>query len=251
MSDPLSEYHHSVNVEIESAKNRIRSLLHPTIHWGSDGRYKEQVLKEVLSRHVPETTAVQSGFVRLRERTTTEIDVMLTDKTKSTLFRSSDFCITTPNNIKAIIEVKTKQRLGDLDETLDKLANNASLIRNATFEGKLGGYSQCDPWASLFIYESSNIKLNAVLDKLNAVANRDFTRIIQCACIGPNIFVRFWSDKDFTGWEAYELKGLAYSYFISNQIWQDEPATIDSEPWFALKEGKNPYRKARCAFNYR
>lgn len=42
-----------------------------------------------------------------------------------------------------------------------------------------------------------------------------------------------------------------YSYFISNQIWQDESMSVDSEPWFALKEGKNPYRKAQVEFKYK
>lgn len=251
MSDHIENFHRSINKEIESVKDRFRSLLYPTIHWGNDGRYKEYILKDVLSRRVPESVSLQSGFVRLRQKCTSEIDIILTDKSKSNLFKSNDFCITTPNNVFGIIEVKTKQTLRDLERTLEKLGDNVSLIRKGVAEGKLGGYSECDPWASLFIYDETTINIKNALEIFNKVARKDFKRVIQCACFGPSIFVRFWSTDSFTGWEAYKLNELAYSYFISNQIWQDTPMTIDSAPWFALKDGKNPHLMERVAFDYR
>lgn len=260
MNKQMIKYHKSITQELENSKDRVRALLHPAIHWGNDGRYKEEVLKEVLARHLPRTFGISSGFVKIRTQCTSEIDIILTDKSKGTLFQSKDICITTPSNVEAIVEVKTSQKPNELAKTLKKHGDNAAKIRSVRNEDSIGGFSQTDPWASLFVYNKCRSTPDKILKMFDDAAGGDFKKVIQCACFGPDIFVRYWDNSatrgytntpQFNGWEFYELKGLAYSYFISNIIWQDKPSSVDSEPWFALPEGKNPYKKASLQFTFR
>jgi len=238
----LHDYHKSIGAEIKSAQNRIRSLLHPTIHWGEDGRYKEEVLKSVLVRHVPASLGVNSGFVRLREESTSQIDVLITDNMKPMLFANGDFCITTPSNVNAIVEVKSKiNSITHFRETISALALNANRIRLLANEGKLT-YSRTSPWSALFVYDKLPTRANVAdyLNVLNEIADRDFHKIVNMICIGPDLFIRYWPQDN--RWSAYDLKELAFSYFIGNLIWQDQPSNLDQEPWFALREGKGDHR---------
>lgn len=238
----LMNYHKSIGDEISSAKNRVRSLLAPTVHWGEDGRSKEDILKFVLARHIPQTVGIYSGFVRLRERSSTQIDVLLVDKTKPMLFSTNDFCITTPSNAYAIIEVKTKiNRIQEFKTIIEKQVEDVSEIRRLRNEQSLT-YSPISLWCGIFVYDSSSLNTEEILKVLDDVANKDFHRIVNMICLGPNIFIRYWPVE--CKWIAYRLESLAYSYFISNLIWQDEPSSLDQESWFALQEGKD--RRETC-----
>lgn len=246
------EYHKSVGRELMSLKDRVRNLLGDGTHWPSDGKFKEAILKSVLSRHLPENIGVYNGFSTFQGNfCSTEIDLILSYRDKANLFKQDDFIITTPSNIFGAIEVKTEVRSGNLKQVLLKLANNASLIRKESRIARMQSnlfesHSGKVPWFGLFSYDwqfNSNI-----LNQFNNVAQGDVNRVVDCACLGTDYFVRFWdsrkmdyTDEPFTGWELYKLEGLAVSYFIANMIWQDEVTTIESENWFPLPEGKSPY----------
>lgn len=257
-------FHKSISEELTATKNRVRALLHPSINWGDDGRHKESIVKNVLERHLPETIGVYSGYVKFDNKCTSQIDILLSEKARASLFKSQDFLITTPSSVFAGIEVKTKPTATSLKKTLNKIADNARMVRQGqlTANAQVNGVFhrlETNPWFGLFAFEDSGVSNKAILSAFNKVANKDFKRVIQCACIGPNKFVRFWSskrnnpysnEKEFTGWELYEMPGLAFSYFISNIVWQDQPGSIDSNPWFAL-ESKNPYKVLSQEFIYR
>lgn len=263
MINHLQAYHKSINNELTATKDRVRSLLHPSINWSDDGRHKESILKNVLERHLPETIGIYSGYVKLDTQCTSQIDILLSEKARASLFKSQDFLITTPSSVFAGIEVKTKPDATSLKEALIKIANNAEMVRQGqlTANAQVSGVFhriETNPWFGLFAFEDFGVSNEAILSAFNDVANRSFKRVIQCACIGPNKFVRFWSSKrddprtnenEFTGWELYEMPGLAFSYFISNIVWQDQPGSIDSNPWFALGS-KNPYKVLSQKFTY-
>lgn len=252
--EKLTEYHISIGQELIAAKDRVRSLLHPSIHWNEDGRFKEEILKQVVSRNLPDTVGASSGFVRLRDRCTNQIDLLLVDKTKPSLFRTDGFTITTPTNVLAIVEVKTRiGSLNELETVLEKLADNTQSVRLARAEGSISNNAGI-PWTGLFVFEEMKIKPEKVLALLDRVAGNDVHRIIQCICLGENSFFRYWpivqeynGEPSFSGWESYRLDKLAFSYFIGNLIWQDSPSSVDSDAWFALREGKAPHRTGQQA----
>ena len=243
----LTDYHISIGEEIRAAQSRVRKLLSPTIHWGEDGRSKEDVLKFVLSRHAPQTVGIYSGFVRLKEKSSSQIDILLTDRTKPMLFSTNDFCITTPSNVFGIVEVKTKiNSLNALKEILEKQVNDLSEIRRYINEDKFS-YSSSAPWCGLFSYEKSNLKTDEVLEILDQVADKSFHRACNMICLGPDTFIRFWPEDG--SWRAYNLEKLAYSYFIGNLIWQDSQASaLDQASWFALQEGKDSKQIGNAKF---
>jgi hypothetical protein len=80
-------YHRSVSDELYSVKNRIRNLVR---HWGTDGEAKEVALRSVLRRHLPESVIVGRGFVVTPEASSTQIDILVVDASKPTLFKDGD-----------------------------------------------------------------------------------------------------------------------------------------------------------------
>lgn len=245
----LKDYHLSIGKELVAIKDRVRLLLGDSIHWPADGTHKEDILKEVLRRHLPITTGLYSGFVRLEDNCTKQIDIILTDETKNSLFKSNDFCITTPSSTHAIIEVKTKiANDNDLKNALNGICNNIAKIRTlkSTVSPRNFTHNYSHPWSALFSYEGyediSADTAQKILEIFDEQAMGDVKKIIQCACLGPDLFIKFWPVS--SRWEAYKLKDLAYSYFISNILWQDQEWNNESPLWFPLVEGKDPYKIA-------
>jgi hypothetical protein len=83
-------YYQSFGKELESVKDRVRSLIR---HWPTDGAFKEDVLKSILRRHIPETLKVAAGFIVTPDEVSTEIDILIIDRKKPTLFKSDDLVI--------------------------------------------------------------------------------------------------------------------------------------------------------------
>lgn len=251
----LVEYHKSIGKELNDLKNRFRDLLGDEYHKLTDGKHKESILREVLTRHLPKGITAQNGFIKFNENLcSSEIDILLYSNDRPILFQNSDIIITTPHAVMGAIEVKTDLTKQQATEAFAKIAINAKRTMeqlkiahwesfNQTFDFK-NMHNYKSPWFSLFSY-SSSIDDESVLECLDVSAAGDFERVTDCVCLGPDKFIRFWSGqkKDrfsnepaFVGWRLYELKGLAFSYFISNMIWQDHVMTTESNPWFALED---------------
>lgn len=251
----LIEYHKSVGLELTNTKNRVRDLLGAEFHKYSDGKHKESILRSVLGRHLPKAISAKNGFIRINdELVSSEIDIVLFHNDRPLLFQNEDLVVTTPITIFGGIEVKTKLRTNEVEQAFTKLANNAESTRSAFSANYLNpteyfaNSKKALPWFSLFSFESEAPE-RKVLELLNSVANKDRKRIIECVCLGPNKFIRFWSEKkdepysveSFTGWRLYDLPELSFSYFISNMIWQDQVNSNESNPWFPLDD-----KETRC-----
>jgi hypothetical protein len=246
----LVKYHKTIGNELHEIKDRVRDLLCNSEHWLSDGRHKEGILRSVLERHLSQDISASNGFVRLPDQCTSEIDILLYRNTIPVLYRASDLVFVTPSAVFGGIEVKTKLVINKMDEVLSKIAKNSESISRQNY---MSNWETLDfqrmssrnnsPWFALFCYDH-NVNLENFMKKLNEIANKDFSRAIKCICLGPDIFIRFWnekrdtpySEKSFTGWRLYRMEGLAFSYFISNMIWQDKVITLDESPWFALDD---------------
>ena len=226
--DP-EEFQKSITNELNIIKNRVRNLI-GNAHWGEEGRYKEAVLKNVIKRFLPTNLSLGTGFV-IREnnhkhKVSKQIDIVIYDNTVPVLYSEGDFVITTYKNVRGIIEVKTKVRIGELEEIVQKAKENGELIDKNIFNG-------------IFSYEfEDNINsksIDQVLKKVKGYVNH--------ISLGPDIFIRYWRRKkksklnlsvncqnDF--YKIYRLKELSFSYFISNLLEISCTSELDDRWWF-------------------
>lgn len=256
---PISDYHKSINQELAILRNRVRDLIEPRIHWGEDGRYKEAIFKQILRRHIPKSLEIGTGFVKLENNTTSQIDILLTNENGPVLFREDDFKIVSPSQVSAIIEVKTSVTKSSLKEAIDKLADNVSAIRKfksaQRFYG-IGSSSSVDPWCGLFVYDTPDIKPEEVLKIMLESSKNLLSRSIQAVCLGPNSFVRLWTQSPNhetpiinPTWHHYQLDDLAYSYFIGNALWLQEETHPEQINWFPIPGGKESFRTHKIHMN--
>ena len=98
-------YRQTIHTELAGIKDRFRRLV--AGQWKSDGTFKETILRHVLRRHLPESLIVGTGFIVFGLDQSGEVDILVTDRTKPTLFKEGDLLVVTPDCVKAIIEVKT------------------------------------------------------------------------------------------------------------------------------------------------
>ena len=126
----LLAYHVSLAAEMNAIKDRVRHLIR---HWATDGAFKEAALRMVLRRHLPETLQIGTGFIvnNLSEHST-QIDVLIVDRSHPTLFKDGDLLIVTPSAVRAIIEVKTLiSGPKAFEDALDKLAECRRICRTS------------------------------------------------------------------------------------------------------------------------
>ena len=105
------EFHKSITYEINSLKNRVLNLIGDA-HWSEVGRYREAVLRNVIKRFIPSNISLGTGFIIDKNEEgnidiSKQIDIIVYDNTYPALFAESDVVITTPANVRGIIEVKT------------------------------------------------------------------------------------------------------------------------------------------------
>ena len=75
MPDNLN-YQKSISNEIISSKDRIRDLI-GGIHYGEDGRYKEILLRNIITSKLPDFAAAGTGFVLGENEISTQIDIII------------------------------------------------------------------------------------------------------------------------------------------------------------------------------
>ncbi len=242
------KYHRSIGAEFEVTKNRIRQLI-GSKHWGTDGEHKESVLRNVLQNHLPANVIVGSGFICAEDSVSTQIDVLITDSAKPSLFRSGQLAVVTPDAVRAVIEVKTSLgRVDKLRETVQKLSDAVGIARERS-------HLAYHHFAGLFVFEGSPVTDADVLTALRdaAFAGRFRDRFVNWIALGPQRFFRFW-DRGSTElgiignvWHSYKLPpNLAHAYFVSNVVWdltQDGWNDWAQYAWFPIQSGKEQYRQ--------
>lgn len=117
----------SITQELEVTKNRVRNLI-GNAHWGEEGRYKEEIIKSSIRKFLPNTVSVGTGFVKTEFNISKQLDLIIYDNTKPLLFSEGDFIITTPSNVLGIIEVKSKQNVTQLQETVSGFEESIQAI---------------------------------------------------------------------------------------------------------------------------
>lgn len=264
------EYHKSIASELDAISNRIRHLI-GSAHWLTDGEHKEAILRKAISNYLPEAFHVGRGFVCYPGgQSSTQLDILITTKSKPTLFKDGELVFVTPDAVRAIIEVKTSQTSSEIKETAGKLSDELQRVRECQ-------RSMDSCWGGIFVYKpGSGLKKSAasagndlatshrnLLLALNGASKDiDFSanRVINCASIGKSSFARFWTNGSRAGntivgtdtWHSYELeddlKGLAQAYFLSNLVSHLSQGIMfddfDSQyAWFPIHDGKESHRK--------
>lgn len=241
----IEKYFINLTKELESLKDRVRHYIDDS-HWLSDGEWKESVIRTILRRHLPSNIGVGRGFVVSTEQSSTQIDVLLYDKSKPILFQDGDFIIITRDTVRGIIEVKTKIRQKkDLEKAINKLSDIVQFI-NPT----LASHNIEQQFFGLFSYEKPNFNVNEVLGTIQDCVKGQDQRIANCISLGKDYFARFWHyEPDTPGlysydtWHDYQLKNKAPAYFIHNVIdhlcpqWADENIKV----WYP-EDGKENYK---------
>lgn len=212
------KYWQSLGKDFDATKDRVRNLI-GSAHWLTEGTYKEIILRNAISRHLPENLKICTGFVCKEVDVSTQIDLLIIDKSSYTLFKEGDLVIVTQSAVRAIIEVKTSlDSRQDIEKTLLKLSKNANLIQQRSSEGPF--------WAGLFVFESSmdeQEKDNQEKLLLRALQKADTKASypVDCVAYGPSTFVKYWpqyGDTNEPCWVSYKLSDLATGYFIGNII---------------------------------
>lgn len=211
----IENYFISLTDELMALKNRVRHYI-ATKHWLSDGEWKESVIRSVLRRHLPDNIGVGRGFIVKADGVSTQIDILLYNKTEPVLFQDGDFIIITPSSFKGAIEVKTKfWQYNTLAKALNKLSNVAEFVNPVSTHGK-------KQFIGLFSYEEPNLKIEKALEELQTCVNGRHQRVINCISFGENHFIRYWPTspglQNNDMWHAYNLRNKAPAYFVHNVI---------------------------------
>lgn len=236
--DP-EKFQKSITDELKVVQNRVRHLIGDA-HWGEDGRYKEAALTSIIRRFLPTNMSLGTGFIIKNENDeiSNQIDIIIYDNTYPVLFKEGDFIITTPENIKGIIEVKTKLNSSDISEVVSKATKNGNITNQKIFNG-------------IFVYDRGNVKIERGRINSNLKsALKESKGTVNHLCLGENIFVKFWQNSNTQNncsnghYSIYEIKNISFSYFISNLIEHVSKSRMPERWWYSypIKKGKEEYK---------
>jgi hypothetical protein len=185
---------------------------------------------------------VGRGFIVTPQQSSTQIDILIADAGKPTLFKDGDLLIVTPDAVRAVIEVKTALTTRPkVAEALTKLSEIEDMCRESTGHDTV--------WTGLFTFNGGQGVVQRMLGGLSdayAVTRRP----VNCVSCGRDTFVRYWSrGADIQSpergpvWHSYTLRGMAPSYFMGNLI--NSICSVDNSTagfaWFPMVEGKEQF----------
>ena len=231
MNPNIQDFQQSITQELDVIKNRVRSLI-GNAHWGEEGRYKEIILQKIIKRFLPNNLSVGTGFVIDETKSISkQLDIIIYDNTHPLFFFEDNFIITSPDNVRGIIEVKSNigsaSTLGHIIEELDN-----SLISIFT-DNQL---------KKLFVgIFSFSFSFN--IDSLREVLSKNTS--INYISLGNNYFIKKWLVNDrkhlniidsesntSNFYNVYEINNLSHSYFISNLVTQTCNIKAKKHSWF-------------------
>lgn len=208
-----NEYRKSISRELISIKDRVRHFIDDH-HWGEDGRYKEIILMEILKNVLPHNIGVSTGFVMGGpDQISSQIDIIIHDNDYPVLFKIADFAVIAKESVFGIIEVKSKIKTSNIQETIQRCHTNGQIIGNHIFNG-------------IFAYETGfTIGRTTLPDSIRDSLSNNIG-FLNNICFGKDFFMKYWSDgnpqdrieDNRRSFSFYKIKELAFGYFISNLI---------------------------------
>ncbi|MGR3174159.1 MAG: DUF6602 domain-containing protein [Candidatus Scalindua sp.] len=225
------EFQKSITKELDVIKDRVRNLI-GSAHWGEEGRYKEEILKNTIRRFLPNNISVGTGFINTENDISKQLDIIVFDNTKPLLFSEGDFVITTPSNVLGVIEVKSNQNVTELRETIFTFEQSVQILeRNQNGNKRFYGLLSFD-----YDGEINTSTFKKVLSESKGIINH--------MSLSRKKFIRLWQQSDGVRldppvsaendfYNTYEIENLSFSYFISNLVHMiaDDP---DDRYWFSF-----------------
>lgn len=227
----MEAYFRSLTTECSSLRDRVRHFIGST-HWLTDGEGKESILRNMITRVAPDSVKVGRGFVVDHQNVSTQVDVLFYDASHPVLYRDGDLVFISPSACRGAIEVKTSLTMSELEYASEKLATVAKAVRSV---------KRKDVFVGIFSYElefSSRFR-ESVLDVVKDASQGDRMRVVNHVAVGKSLFVKYWKfhpDRpggltripthrppancwgDYKFWHLYEMKNMAYGYFIHNAL---------------------------------
>ncbi len=234
----FKKFYSSLNKELIAVKDRVRSLIGDA-HWGEEGRYREAVLKNVISRFLPKNYSIGSGFViNPKRELTKQIDIIIYNDNSPVLFSEGDLVIVPANIVKAIIEVKSSiNSSSDLKEFIKTSEENAKKIETIARNDKI--------FNGIFCYEcelSFQALENSLGDYFNLTDCSIFKKVSNMA-LGNEKFLHVWWDHKPFSLKGYNLENLSFAYFIANLLAHLDSREYVNRSLFFPLESKNPFEK--------
>ena len=256
--NPL-RFQESINKEFELIKDRVDNLIDiDANHHGENGAYKEAILRKMIKRFLPKNISIGTGFIVTETghntySRTTQVDIILYDNNYPLLFNEGDFIITTPKNVKAIIEVKTTIRNSELEGYIIKSKENMNLIGNPHIFNGIFSYN----YNENILLQNNEVSLPIK----RALENSDGK--INHISLGSNIFIKYWNENHQLNdnhncvsnrfFNIYDLNNLSFSYFISNLIDYVVEEDTRERDWFMFpiltENGKEDHGIGHCCID--
>jgi hypothetical protein len=208
------DYFRSITLEFQALKDRVQHFIGSN-HWLTVGEWKESVLRAVLRRHVPQTIGIGKGFVITKQGPSTQVDILLYDRTKPLLYQDGDLVMITSDLCLGLIEVKTRLDTAEFGEAVHKLAECRNHVSRS---------AQCRPFVGLFSFEHDGDTFRPLLQHLKDAAAGSTHRLTNCVSLGASLFVRYWEcapeqpRRPADIFRAYKLQNMAFAYFVHNVI---------------------------------
>ncbi|WSH63663.1 DUF6602 domain-containing protein [Rhizobium ruizarguesonis] len=99
--------------ELTTQAERIGQLV---AHGPTKGGYREELLRELLQRHIPQRFHAATGFIDGRDE---QLDIIVYDQIDyAPVFRAGNLVVVPPESVRAIIEVKSQLTPGKLRDAL-------------------------------------------------------------------------------------------------------------------------------------
>ena len=132
-----AQYLRSLSLELDSQASRVRNLI-GDIHWLTDGRHKESLLRDLIQRHCPATVIVSSGFVLSSTKSSlcsTEQDILVIDSSQEApVFRQDEVSIAFPNSVIAAISVKSSMTNSTISSVIKGLKTVRDVARESSVQ---------------------------------------------------------------------------------------------------------------------
>ncbi len=251
----ILKFQKSITKELIATNERVRDLI-GNANWGDEGRYKEAILRKIISQFLPSNLKIGTGFIvanndhinGTESKISKQLDIIIYDDKTPVVFREGDFVILTESSVRAVIEVKAEvvnksTNTNGLNQIIEKLEmlNDFQSFCNQTHRKKFVGI-----FSYKYTQDYNHITLQEILKNSKGIINH--------LSLGCNKFIKFWDDPSGLNppiersepcYIKYNLQDLSFSYFISNLL----HIISDEDPveryWFSfpIPETKEIYRE--------
>lgn len=229
MPQDILSFQKSITQELITIKNRVRNIIDDA-NWAEEGRYKEAILKKVISSFLPGNLSIATGFIVRNDdhfagqngMISTQLDLIVYDNAIPVVFKEGDFVIVLDNAVRGIIEVKSKIiNHGVAKHSLNSILAKFNDLR--TFPALVPAPDRRKIFMGVFSYDYDGDFESDQVSTALAIS----TGFVNHISLGQHKFIRFWRtthnlipplNAPGPCYIKYHIETLSFSYFISNLL---------------------------------